>query len=518
MNPTDLRWNITPIVVTVLGLLLALFLGVFIGGSETTNLGVIFGLVGLVAIVSSMRQHIWLLLPMFWGFTGYVTLLPIPFSVRDLVVMLVAAVSCALFALKVFKFQNRWDFLDWVLLLTLGQVCLAFIFNPVGLKVFSSETVGARPYFNVAIGAVAYFILSNQVISPKLAQRLPIFIVIAELSSAFLYLIARASSSIGAVLGKFYDGFAPPDYRVGLAPTIDRMTGVVSGGTSLITALCSYFRPLTLINPLRFGRWFLFLIGLVLILISGFRSQLLTIAVIFLLASYFRHGWSDVAISLAGLFSGAALLIFFNMFVYPLPLSMQRTLSALPGHWDSRAVRDATGSTEWRLEMWKDIPKGTRYIKNRIMGDGFGFSRAELSAMERQKFLSGDISPEDFMIIGSFHNGPLSAIRFVGFVGLALYYTLLIYLAVYAWRLIRITRGSMFFTLALFVGLEVIWEPFSYTLVFGAFDSGFPNALFNAGMLKMIYNSIEQNVAPQKRDLKPALHLPLLERSKAGTV
>ena len=164
-----------------------------------------------------MRQHIWFLLPMFWGFTGYVSLLPLPFSVRDLVVMLVAGVSCALFALRVFKFQNRWDSLDWILLLNLGQVCLAFIFNPVGLKVFSSETVGARPYFNVAIGALAYFILSNQVISPKLARRLPIFVVIAELSSAFLYLIARASGSIGSVLGKFYDGFAPPDYRGGTA-------------------------------------------------------------------------------------------------------------------------------------------------------------------------------------------------------------------------------------------------------------------------------------------------------------
>ena len=70
--------------------------------------------------------------------------------------------------------------------------------------------------------------------------------------------------------------------------------------------------------------------------------------------------------------------------------------------------------------MWKEIPKGTRYISNKIMGDGFGFSRAELSAMERQQFLIGEISQEDSMIIGSFHNGPLSAVRFVGIVGMLL--------------------------------------------------------------------------------------------------
>ena len=131
--------------------------------------------------------------------------------------------------------------------------------------------------------------------------------------------------------------------------------------------------------------------------------------------------------------------------------------------------------------MWKDIPKGTRYINNKIMGDGFGFSRAELSAMERQQFLSGEISQEDSMIIGAFHNGPLSAVRFVGIVGLILYYMLLIYSAVYAWRLIRAADGSDYFPLALFIGLAVIWEPFNYTFVFGAFDSGLAECFVQRG-------------------------------------
>ena len=48
-----------PIVVTVLGLLVALFLGVFIGGSELTQLAVIFGLVALIALTACLRQHIW---------------------------------------------------------------------------------------------------------------------------------------------------------------------------------------------------------------------------------------------------------------------------------------------------------------------------------------------------------------------------------------------------------------------------------------------------------------------------
>jgi hypothetical protein len=157
--------------------------------------------------------------------------------------------------------------------------------------------------------------------------------------------------------------------------------------------------------------------------------------------------------------------------------------------------------------MWKDIPKGSQYINNKIMGDGFGFSRAELSAMERMKFLTGDISPEDFMLIGSFHSGPLSAVRFVGVVGLALYYALMIYSAVYAWRVVRRTTGLDLSPLALFVGLPLIWEPFNYTIVFGAYDAGLPETIFGVGMLKLIYNSLPKAVTkePESTVLEPAL-------------
>jgi hypothetical protein len=373
--------------------------------------------------------------------------------------------------------------------------------------------VGARPYFNIAIATLAYFILSNQVLTPRIGRRLPILVVSTELFSSALFLVSRISTSIGFVLGGIYDGFLPPTYRAGFAPAFDRMTGVARGGTLLITALCSYFRPLTLITPTRLSRVFLFLIGLALVLVSGFRSQLLTIAVIFVLAGYFHAGWKDVAVSISGFVFGACFLIAFNSFVHPLPISVQRTLSALPGEWDSVAKKDAQNSTEWRLAMWKDIPKGSQYISDKIMGDGFGFSRAELSAMERQKFFMGDLDQEDSMIIGSFHSGPLSAVRFVGVVGLAIYYVLLIYSAVYAWRIIRRTQGSYLFPLALFVGLPLIWEPFNYTLIFGAYDVGLPETIFGVGMLKLIYNSLPKPVPVESKPVSP--QPPMLSRGPA---
>src|SRR3977135_2965337 len=99
------------------------------------------------------------------------------------------------------------------------------------------------------------------------------------------------------------------------------------------------------------------------------------------------------------------------------------------------------------------------------------------------------MSQEDFMIIGSFHNGPLSAVRFVGVVGLVLYYALILYAALFGWRLIRTSERSDFYPLALFVSLALIWEPLNFTFVFGGYDGGLPNTIFGVGMLKMIHNS-----------------------------
>src|SRR5205807_3371415 len=112
--------------------------------------------------------------------TGSIYVLPVPFAVKDLVVMMTAAVSCALFAMRIFKFRNQWGLLDFVLLLNLVQICLVFAVHPVGLRTLSSETVGARPYFNIAIATLAYLILSNQILSGTLARALPILMFIPE--------------------------------------------------------------------------------------------------------------------------------------------------------------------------------------------------------------------------------------------------------------------------------------------------------------------------------------------------
>src|SRR5438309_4912616 len=123
---TDPKWKVVPILVGTVGLLAAIFLGQWIGEGKVAPLVLIAGSGAVIALIAGMRQYIWLLVPIAWGLTGSVYVLPFPFAVRDLVVILTAAVSCALFAMRIYKFRNRWESLDLILLLNLAQICLVF--------------------------------------------------------------------------------------------------------------------------------------------------------------------------------------------------------------------------------------------------------------------------------------------------------------------------------------------------------------------------------------------------------
>jgi hypothetical protein len=171
---------------------------------------------------------------------------------------------------------------------------------------------------------------------------------------------------------------------------------------------------------------------------------------------------------------------------------MQRALSWLPGDWDQGAVGDAENSTQWRVEMWGWAWNDNRILRDRTWGQGFGLSiddmnliASSLVAGEGGGSRLGGSDRENFMITGSFHSGPLSTIKYIGVVGLALYYPLMCYMAWLAWQTCKRARETKAFSLALFVGIPIIYEPFNFVFVFGGLDSNYSQLLFWAGLLTM---------------------------------
>lgn len=106
---------------------------------------------------------------------------------------------------------------------------------------------------------------------------------------------------------------------------------------------------------------------------------------------------------------------------------------------------------------------------------------------------------EGQLIIGGFHSGPLSTIRFVGFVGLVPFYIWMIYLAFYSAKLIRGAEGTPFYAPAIFFGVPMVIEPFYFTFVFGAYEGALPQIILNGAVLKLIYESLQAYKASQEK-------------------
>jgi hypothetical protein len=267
------------------------------------------------------------------------------------------------------------------------------------------------------------------------------------------------------------------------------------------------------------------------IFLSGFRSALLFAFFAFLLSSILRGRFRDLWVTAAVALCGLILLISVQGNVLQLPLTMQRALSWLPGDWSQEAVTDAEGSTQWRLEMWQWAWNDNRILRDRVWGQGFGLSiddmnliASSLTAGGGGASLLGGSDRENFMITGSFHSGPLSSIKYIGIVGLCLYYPLMCYMAVLAWRLCKRARGSRGFMLALFVSIPIIYEPFNFVIIFGGLDSNYSQLLFWAGLLNMTRRYVDSvkrimpvdveptSVARPVSELEPLLSRPSLSR------
>jgi hypothetical protein len=491
MNLDRIQERLIHLVVLIGGLLFAVLCGMLAGGGQFSRLGTLMVGLGLVALVLTLKARIWLLIPLFWPLLGTIPLTELPFGVRDFAVLIAFSGYLVLMGFKVIRAKAEFDLIDTFVFANALYLVTAFIRNPVGVKAFNSEMVGGKPYFNIFIGCLSYFVLCRVPADFKTVCRLPLFLLPAPAFLALGTLINTYSPALAGKigLGMIYGDFAPATVVVA-DDVIGRKAGVMSIGLTGMQVLTSYFRPLSLLLPAHFGRFILAIVFTSAVLLSGFRSALLMVGVYIVFSSYFRHQQKDLlAFAVVGVL-GLTFISVGNGRLFDLPLAVQRALSFLPGKWDQTATSDAQRSIEWRVEMWEMVWHEDRWIQNKWLGDGFGFTRRELSLMEGiaaggEGFL-GAAEQEAFMINGVFHHGPLSTIRFVGAAGLVLYYALMVVLATRSVQIINLTFRTRLFPAALFVGMPIVSYALTYPFGIGQFDIDAPNHLFMAGLIKLV--------------------------------
>jgi hypothetical protein len=419
----------------------------------------------------------------------------VPFTVRDLCFMAVIFFFTLFFATRAFPWKRKTGTLDYLIYINLAYLAIVFVRNPVGVWAMQSSMVGGRPYFEIGLAFGAFMILSRVQITDFIAKVFPLFFVVPAWCVGMLDVIGRLIPQTGYVLNSIYSGVgtggATAAFQAEAELGTTRMTGLQNAGISSILTLCAKYNPITLISPLYPHRVVMMTIAFGAIFLSGFRSALLFAFLAFLLSSILRGRSKDLWVAAGVALMALVLLVSVQGSLLQLPLTMQRALSWLPGDWNTEAVADAEESSRWRFEMWAWAWNDERILRDRVWGQGFGLSLDDMNIIAQSLMYQG--SPgfiggsdrEGTMLVGAFHSGPLSTIKYIGLVGFALYYPLMCYMALLAWRTCIRARETKAFTLALFVGIPIMYEPFNFVFIFGGLDGNYSQLLFWAGLLNM---------------------------------
>jgi len=513
MKLERLHEYITITVVTALGIGFALYCGKQTGSGQAISGLALIGVIAVVLLFIKLKTNSWILIPLFWPITDQLAFLPGAVPLRDAVVITIFGAFLVFKALKICKIKPVYEWINLILLANILYLVSAFVRNPVGTDSMGTDRVGGRPYFDVIFACLAYWVIQRVRIDAKTSQRLPLIMSAGVFFNSTLEFLSDFFPSTTPYIGKVFSGFSAETLQQAAAQAAldteqTRLQYLSPAGTSIFQLLFARYVPTSVLNPLFFGRFFLAAISVIFILLSGHRIGIIYTGGIFFLALYFRKGISSVITGAALAIPLLALLIALQGNVLTLPFAAQRALSFLPGKWDANAVENARGSSEWRFEMWKIVLTTDKYISNKWLGDGFGFTRTQLEQM-RSLVTDADIQ-ENFMISGDYHSGPVATIRFVGYVGLALFLILLGSIVHYGWRLIRAAQNTPFYYLALFLGLPAIFHFFAFIFIFGDFKNDLARALFTTAMMQMTSASIalfkegERTAKRQKLALNPS--------------
>lgn len=484
--------------------LFAIVVGQNVADNNFSRLGMYVGIAVLGIGALGLRQNAWLLIPICSGFTGSFGGGRLPASIAEMSVAFCFGLFVLFKALKVIPKFPSLNWCDKLLICNLLYLATVFARNPVGLDFMRSNLIGGRPYFAILLACCGFWVLQHVTIKPKLAKLLPALMCLGSVVNAVTGLVGYFAPSLGYRLATLYSGFFPGGEANPLEPVdtgrVERHQYLAGFGVEVGRAAISCANIFKLIFFQNIFLSACFFASLVAILLSGFRSNLVGWLFAIALASFIRGGIRQVFPLFAAAIAGIVMIVVVQTAGLKVPLAAQRALSFIPISWDSRASVDAKGSVDWRLDMWRLALTSDRYIKNKVLGDGFGFDPAELRAQATLTSFRMDTSAglqDYYMITGDYHSGPVSAVRFVGYIGLMLFTALLIANAKYAWKIINSARKTAFFPIALFVGVGAIAHPIFFWLVFGSFGGDFIQAILTLGMLNMIDRSIKKQSIAQ---------------------
>ena len=356
-------------------------------------------------------------------------------------------------------------------LLLLAGVVIAtgMVTGGFGVRSFGASRSGGVKYFYFLAAIAGYFVFTSRRIPPQRAA----FYVVLFFISALTYGLSDLAKVAGSKLD-FLWLIIPPEYGVQAAtvagvPDYNEVVAHHASAAMLGIALYSYlfarFGIRGLLDFTHPWRLLLLLLALAAGLLSAFRGFVvgasLTFGVLFCLEGLHRTRYLP-ALLVVVLLSSAVVLPYANK----LPVSVQRSLSVLPGNFDYLARESAKSSSEWRVEMWRELLP--EVPKRFFAGQGWGIDARQLDMSLTMKD-TGDLYASTIMV-GNYHNGPLSILLPFGIYGVVAFVWFLVagvHVLHRNWKFGNpALQGVNAFLLAAFVGRAI-----SFFLIFGSLHS-----------------------------------------------
>jgi hypothetical protein len=496
---TDIR-ALTILGFTAFAVVLSFFVGNMVADNDYTSLSLIAASVIALMVLFSVGDNYWLFIPLTAGLSGAFTFLPLPLNVQELGCCSAFGIFVAYAVFKKTRTLAKLSWLDIILAINIAYLLTVWVRNPVGFNSMGGEMVGGRPYFTTLLAYLGYLVIRRVRAPVRLLYWLPAMMILPHLVIDLVNLATQFYPKLGLAILPFYSGvdISAVSKTEGIQDDT-RLVALGRLGRTIIQTLVSYFPPATFFHPSRYYLIVPFIAAFLMIGLSGFRSELVGAASSVGISSLLRRRKRDLVVYGAVGLVGIMLIAGVHQAGFSLPIPIQRALSFLPLNWDTRATENAEDSSEWRFEMWKEALKpNSTIIRNKLLGDGFGFSALEWNIIRDQTFglgqgFIGGMAQEAWIVKGSFHSGPISSIRFVGYVGLALFIWLQLYFLFYVLKLVPRALNTGFMSLAIYVGIWSVYTPFEFVFIYGAYDMDVASMISYAGLARLLENSLDSD-------------------------
>src|SRR5215831_257525 len=377
VNPAVAQ-QLKALLICAAALLVATFIGAQIGGEHYTDLVLGAAIVLLAAVTFLSGRFYWILaiassflggtFPIFGGqFT--------PFQILALIGIAKFILEDVVVKRTRLKMGPRFD----VLLIVAFMAVLMWhgIHDRFGMRFLGSSVWGGRHYVNVFVGLVAFVVIQSVPMPGKLWSKLPYAILAV---TSFDLIIGIITTIFPASIYKIY-----PFYS---AVSMAGVEQIISGRseTGRIGAFGNFGFVLILIVLNSFLGTF----------IAGIRDL--------------KGGVVWLVVRLALFLAGISVI---NSTVVPLPRQIQRSLTFLPGEWDSEMLADAADSNQFRKQVWTTWER-QYFPKHPWLGRGFGF-KSEWG--QRSTYKSDPYDSVWTVETGNLHNGFLASLDSIGIVG-----------------------------------------------------------------------------------------------------